>query len=180
VSRLYRYDRSTKKCYRGGDRGPCGQNMIFYSEAESRVYGICDCDTRNNERPLIFHLETNQCYFVYSRGYCSAKKWLIFNQADRPTCGFNPCYRIQRESPPGSAEYVPYRGKCVPLDSEIEDCGEGQVVSFIRDKLLPGCAVKRTDGVTGLAVTVPKFRCAPGSAQSVTGKCRPTIKFNLN
>ena len=65
--RLFRYDRVTRKCYRGGDRGPCGENMIFYPEDDSRVYGICDCDGISNERPLIFHPESNQCHFVYSR-----------------------------------------------------------------------------------------------------------------
>jgi len=61
----YRHDRVSGKCYRGGDRGPCGKNMIFYSEENS--HGACDCDYRNQDRELVFHADSSQCHFVYSQ-----------------------------------------------------------------------------------------------------------------
>jgi hypothetical protein len=67
VSRLYRYDRVTKKCYRGGDKGPCGENMLFYGEAGNKVYGICDCDVLNKERALIFRGDPDSCHFVFTQ-----------------------------------------------------------------------------------------------------------------
>lgn len=50
-----RYDNTTEKCYMTGQKGPCGNNMIFYSVAGDAVYGECDCNV-------------SQIYFVKSTG----------------------------------------------------------------------------------------------------------------
>jgi hypothetical protein len=64
---MYRYDNKSQACYKIGEKGPCGENMIFFGYQTNAVYGECDCDYNDNGRGLIYDEASNRCNFVYSR-----------------------------------------------------------------------------------------------------------------
>lgn len=63
----YRFHNETRSCYKLGERGPCGDNMIFFGYQSNAVYGQCDCNYNDNSRALIFDSKRNMCHFIYAR-----------------------------------------------------------------------------------------------------------------
>ena len=62
-----RYDNTTEKCYMTGQKGPCGNNMIFYSVANDSVFGECDCNYDIECRSLIYSSVYDECFFAYEQ-----------------------------------------------------------------------------------------------------------------
>ena len=62
-----RYDNTTEKCYMTGQKGPCGNNMIFYSVANDSVFGECECNTDLECRSLIYSSVYDECFFAYEQ-----------------------------------------------------------------------------------------------------------------
>jgi len=50
-----------------GQKGPCGNNMIFYSVANDSVYGECDCNYDIECRSLIYSSVYDECFFAYEQ-----------------------------------------------------------------------------------------------------------------
>jgi len=62
-----RYDNKTKECYKTGQKGPCGNNMIFYSLPNDPVYGECDCNYDIECKSLIYSHVYDECFFAYEQ-----------------------------------------------------------------------------------------------------------------
>jgi len=82
-----RYHPETKKCYSVGYQGPCGKNMAFY--AKDNLHGACDC--KEDQRILIYHRDTNQCYYIFQQVHIRIK----YINTDQST-------KILRSNPIGS------------------------------------------------------------------------------
>lgn len=67
--KAYRFDLDAKNCSMIGKQSHCGKNMVFYSFSGSEVYGHCDCNY-SSQIPLLYHAETNRCYFMYQQVSC--------------------------------------------------------------------------------------------------------------
>lgn len=65
----HRLDPRTNRCFALGSIEPCGEyskNLAFYARESDQVYGECDC-ILGSSRPLVYHKETDTCYFVYQQ-----------------------------------------------------------------------------------------------------------------
>jgi hypothetical protein len=66
-------------CYRKNTQGPCGDKALIVADLRNSSLGICDCDFNNNERILVFHPETNQCYFVFTQVSLNGDERMLYD-----------------------------------------------------------------------------------------------------
>lgn len=60
------------KCLPAGMQGPCGNYMVISLDTRnitnvSKGVGVCECDVEHFARPMVYHEETKQCYFVFTQ-----------------------------------------------------------------------------------------------------------------
>ncbi|CAL8109938.1 unnamed protein product [Orchesella dallaii] len=194
TSRDYRFDPETKLCSLAGQRSHCGKNMVFYSAGN--VFGHCDCDY-SSKFPLLYHAETNRCYFMYQQAFCGDGKWLEMRKEDRQgICTNNTCYNAGRSKfgqQPLAArdmepEYVPLKGvgPCVKLNQPNQQfCKrKGEVVAFRWPlEFYPNCGVPIIPALPEGPVMrflgdVPSLQCSPGSYLDMVGHCQPHWDFD--
>ncbi|ODM91387.1 hypothetical protein Ocin01_15296 [Orchesella cincta] len=88
-SRLSQFD---GRCHTLGSKGSCNENMAFYADPTNEKYGHCDC-LQNVDRPLVYHPETDKCYFVFQQAFCPDGSWLALDsqRGETPFCDVNRC-----------------------------------------------------------------------------------------
>ncbi|ODM98833.1 hypothetical protein Ocin01_07847 [Orchesella cincta] len=191
----YRFDLDSKVCSPVGQRSHCGKNMIFYSFAGNAVYGHCDCDYAS-QTPLLFHVETNRCYFMYQEAFCGTGQWLEMRKEDRKgICTTNTCINAGRTkfgAAPLAArdvepEYVPLKGvgPCVKLNQPNQQfCKKkGEVVTFRwPQEFYPNCGAVAPPPLevpsTRFLGDLPSLECSPGSYLDIVGHCQPHWDFD--
>ncbi|ODM98803.1 hypothetical protein Ocin01_07881 [Orchesella cincta] len=186
----YRYDNATQRCYKVGEKGPCGENMIFFAYSTNAAYGSCDCNYNDNGRPLIYEPTANKCHYVYTRGYCEENEWLTFNDKWKPVCEPNRCLQYydhknklipSKSEKSVSVEFIPYENGCAPLGESCYDVDPQWSslahlpleVQFVKGKLKARCAPVK---YAAWRYPTPKMQCVPGgflyTMHPVTkGKC---------
>jgi len=175
------YHKKTEKCYQVASRGPCGENMAFYKDNGSAVYGECDC-AYNQGVPLVYHEKTNKCYYVYQQAYCQRGYWLAFNRRGQAGCEKNKCLNARNKN--GSwivnmkPDIVPFRGngECVKLSSR-ETCPVNKVITFLSNHVWPSCGTLEIE-IKHIS-PVGSLPCPPGSILSITGRCSPIIEWDF-
>ncbi|CAG7836453.1 unnamed protein product [Allacma fusca] len=177
-----RYDEKTKKCYRTSEPGgPCGENMRFYEI--SAVNGACDC-SRDSGVPLVYHPNTDRCYFVYRQAYCRPRQWLLFNKNNNAVCVPNRCFnsRLKKQSWEDNIqpEVVPLNGTgpCVRLMS-IQGCKDDYMVMFSRNRVVPTCSNPNEGIQTKFLSPVGILPCPAGSRASILGNCNPDVDWDF-
>ncbi|XP_035707798.1 uncharacterized protein LOC110849890 isoform X2 [Folsomia candida] len=157
-----RYHEPEKTCFRIGTQGPCNSGMTFFLRSIGSIYGDCDCTPRSlsGHRLNIYDEKTDKCYPIFSQGACSPGFYHTLTSDGRPTCSENPC---SSHGP----EFVQINGTCAEIGKPSEVCEVG-FVFFREEKITPGC-------VYGTAYALPAvvntLSCAPGSVQSISGRC---------
>jgi hypothetical protein len=167
----YRYEPKSKKCDTVGYGSLCGNNMILYGQKENTVYGYCDCASILKDRTLIYHPETNQCYYIFQKAYCREGEWLTLDElTGKPICKVSPCRKQVKRKTTDEFVYVNYN--CVLLGST---CEHNKVIRFVRDYILPKCAP--VVQISGFAIGAMQPSCAPGSYISMAGNCQSSWKW---
>ncbi len=79
----------------------------------------------------------------------------------------------------GDATMVDFNGKCVQLNARNSACKPDQIVTFLKDQVVPGCG--RVEDSEEYAISMRSvyktvsLSCKPGSRRDVHGKCRRAI-----
>ncbi|XP_021964530.1 uncharacterized protein LOC110859836 isoform X2 [Folsomia candida] len=180
TSSSFRYHTATKDCYKLGEKGPCGQNMVWHSDVNSTVFGECDCDFLNSRIPLVYHPASDRCYHIFTQAYCEPNQWVTFSDFD-PTCVRDKCDDVIFFDADDSSDgaIVEFNNKCVQLNSKNPACKPDEIVTFVADQVHPTCG-RIGDGEEFSVSLHSVFKtrtlsCKPGSRRDVHGKCRRTI-----
>lgn len=68
---LYYVDPITNEgsCMPAGMQGPCSDHMALVLDKRngSKGVGVCECDANHFARPMVYHEETQQCYFIFTQ-----------------------------------------------------------------------------------------------------------------
>ncbi|OXA51096.1 uncharacterized protein LOC110853058 [Folsomia candida] len=174
-------------CHREHTTGPCAKNMILYSKPLNESVGVCDCDLTHNERGLVYHEPTGQCYFIFTQGYCSATHWLVpYKDA---TCAENLCARCEinlcASFPDNGFEWVQLKdGSCAELGlSSHPTCESSEdVIHFAKFKAFASCektrgSKKPLNFATG-GIGVPPAKCPHGYSRTTLGHCAINFDFD--
>jgi len=137
----------------------------------------------------VYHKESEQCYFVFTKAYCDANQWLTIKKDKynkwEPVCEEDICTK-KEIGPDGqfgdNVQLVPVKGgRCARLGVHEEGCPEGAVVQFHKDYILPSCFPPPKLLVNKIgSIGVPASHCRIGSYPSIMGKCQPQFEFDFD
>ncbi|CAL8111800.1 unnamed protein product [Orchesella dallaii] len=172
---VMRFDRKTKKCYRVGERGPCGEMMVFTMEDAN--YGVCDCDqSLRCGRPLIYWPSKNRCYYAYDQGPCREGKWLVFGFDLHPVCRRNPCFSEGVKQPSYDNRYwFNHKGKCYRTYTQGY-CAQNEFLFSKRTHFRPTCVQDAECSFGRSRYEVQSLVCLPGQRMDFLGQCEREYK----
>ncbi|CAL8088328.1 unnamed protein product [Orchesella dallaii] len=161
-----RYDNRTSKCYKTGQVGPCGKNMIFYSLPNDQTYGECDCNYDIECKSLIYSNVYDQCFYAYEQGHCDDGYWLVADASGLPSCERNLC----RPPPKYSLKYewALYKGRCERLYKPLHDCRPDEYLWIPKGQRFPQCGKVECNNPHSF---VPELQCELGSKLYYEGRC---------
>ncbi|CAG7830399.1 unnamed protein product, partial [Allacma fusca] len=64
------YINQTRKCYKDGSKGPCGERMVVSRLTPESEFGECVCESACYGRPMVNIPGKNRCYFIFDQGPC--------------------------------------------------------------------------------------------------------------
>ncbi|OXA55969.1 hypothetical protein Fcan01_09226 [Folsomia candida] len=169
-------------------QGPCSEDMILFPLPTNRSVGVCQCDNIRSNRLLVYHKETDKCYFIFTRQtFCKDDEWVTLSSFDHYSaiCTPNVCLNQVRtvKDPQPDSEWVPLNdGSCAILGMKHESCPpagrEDQVIRFFKHKIFPACSYhhdeersKRYGRIFAAGVSVPRMICPEGFYETELGLC---------